>query len=162
MVVRLNDDGVKGTIVRTQCSRASDMDQPLPERASKERDGGGTETILLVEDEPGVRRSVERTLRAYGYTVVTAEDGVAALEWCRARRGEVDLVLSDLVMPRMGGYRLYQSLREEFGQVRVILMSGYGDRRMETGERLDPEIPLLEKPWALSELLITVRRVLDE
>jgi two-component system cell cycle sensor histidine kinase/response regulator CckA len=137
------------------------MDQPLPERPSKERDGGGTETILLVEDEAGVRRSVERVLRAYGYTVVTAEDGVAALECCRARRGEIDLVLSDLVMPRMGGYRLYQSLREEFGLVRFVLMSGYGDRRMEQGEPLDPEIPLLEKPWELSELLITVRRVLD-
>jgi len=161
MVVRFNEGGVKGTIVRTQCSRASDMDQPVPERASKERDGGGTETILLVEDEPGVRRSVERVLRAYGYTVVTAEDGLAALEWCRARPGEADLVLSDLIMPRMSGYRLYQSLREEFGAVRFVLMSGYGDRRVEGGKPLDAEIPLLEKPWALSELLTTVRRVLD-
>jgi DNA-binding NtrC family response regulator len=137
------------------------MDQPSPERASKERVRGGTETILLVEDEEGVRKSVERTLRAYGYTVVTAEDGVAALECCRARPGEIDLVLADLVMPRMGGYKLYHLLRDEFGPVRFLLMSGYGDRRMDTGERLDPEIPLLEKPWELSELLITVRRVLD-
>ena len=145
----------------THRSRASDMDQPLPEGPSKEQSRGGSETILLVEDEAGVRRSVERTLRAYGYTVVTAEDGVAALEWCRARPGEMDLVLSDLVMPRMGGYQLYQSLRGEFGPVRFVLMSGYGDRRMDNGEPLDPEIPLLEKPWELSELLITVRRVLD-
>jgi CheY-like chemotaxis protein len=137
------------------------MDQPLPERASKERIRGGTETILLVEDEAGVRKSVERTLRAYGYSVVTAEDGVAALEWCRARRGKIDLVLSDLVMPRMGGLQLYESLRNEFGPVRFVLTSGYGDRRLEGGEPLDPDIPLLEKPWELSELLITVRSVLD-
>lgn len=137
------------------------MDPPLPERAPKDPGRGGTETILVVEDDPGVRGSVERTLRAYGYTVVTAEDGSTALEWCRARRGAVDLVMSDLVMPRMGGYRLYQVLREEFGPVRFLLMSGYGDRRLEKGEPLDPEIPLLEKPWELSELLLTVRKVLD-
>jgi DNA-binding NtrC family response regulator len=137
------------------------MDQPLPERAPTERIRGGTETILLVEDEAAVRRSVERTLRAYGYAVVTAEDGVAALEWCRAHRGQVDLVLADLVMPRMGGDRLYQSLREEIGPVRFVLMSGYGDRLMEVAEPMDPEIPLLEKPWGVSELLGTVRRVLD-
>jgi len=133
----------------------------MPERASKERIRGGSETILLVEDESGVRKSVERTLRAYGYTVVTAEDGMAALEWFRMRGAEIDLVLSDLVMPRMGGYRLYRSLREEIGPVRFLLMSGYGDRRMEGGEAIDPEIPLLEKPWELSELLVAVRKVLD-
>ena len=123
--------------------------------------GGDTETILLVEDEAQVRRSIERTLRAHGYTVVTAEDGMAALEWCRAHQGGFDLVISDLIMPRMGGDRLYQALREKFGPVRFLLMSGYGDRRMENGEPLDPEIPLLEKPWELSEFLTTVRRLLD-
>ena len=123
--------------------------------------GGDTETILLVEDEAHVRRSIERTLRAHGYTVVTAEDGMAALEWCRAHQGGFDLVISDLIMPRMGGDRLYQALREKFGLVRFLLMSGYGDRRMENGEPLDPEIPLLEKPWELSEFLTTVRRLLD-
>jgi DNA-binding NtrC family response regulator len=123
--------------------------------------GGDTRTILLVEDEAQVRRSIERTLRANGYTVVTAEDGMAALEWCRAHQGGFDLVISDLIMPRMGGDRLYQSLREEFGPIRFLLMSGYGDRRMEKGEPLDPEIPLLQKPWELSEFLITVRRLLD-
>jgi len=123
--------------------------------------GGDTETILLVEDEAQVRRSIERTLRAHGYTVVTAEDGMAALEWCRAHQGGFDLVISDLIMPRMGGDRLYQALREKFGPVPFLLMSGYGDRRMEKGEPLDPEIPLLEKPWELREFLTTVRRLLD-
>ena len=146
--------------MRTHRSRATDMDQPLPERPSKDQTRGGTETILLVEDEAAVRRSIERTLRAHGYTVVPAEDGEAALEWLRTRRGEVDLVISDLVMPRMGGYRLYQSLREEFGPVRFLLMTGY-DQLMERGRPVDPGIPVLQKPWELSELLLTVRRVLD-
>jgi two-component system cell cycle sensor histidine kinase/response regulator CckA len=136
------------------------MDERLPGHASKPRIGGDTATILLVEDQALVRSSIARTLRADGYTVVTAEDGMAALEWCRAHQGGFDLVISDLVMPRMGGDRLYQSLRDEFGPVRFLLMSGYGDRRMEQGEPLDPEIPLLQKPWELREFLITVRRLL--
>jgi len=137
------------------------MDERSPERASREQSRGGIETILLVEDGAEVRRSIERMLRAVGYTVVTAEDGMAALEWCRAHQGEVDLVLSDLVMPRMSGYRLCQSLREEFGPVPFLLMTGYDDRGMEAGEPLDPELPLLQKPCEPSEFLMTVRRMLD-
>jgi len=137
------------------------MDERWPERASKEGIRGGTETILLVEDEAEVRRTIERTLRAHGYTVVTAEDGMAALERCRAHEGAIDLVLSDLIMPRIGGDRLYALLREEFGSIRFLLMSGYGEGPMEKAVPLDPGIPLLHKPWGVSEFLVAVRRVLD-
>jgi CheY-like chemotaxis protein len=87
------------------------MAEQSPERESREQRQGGTGTILVVEDEPDGRRSLERVLRAHGHTVVTVEDGMAALEWYRAHHGEVGLVLSDLVMPRMGGHQLYESLR---------------------------------------------------
>jgi PAS domain S-box-containing protein len=130
---------------------------PRP-RAARRPITGGTETILLVEDEPALRRSAMRVLRAHGYTVVTAEDGEAALDCYGSRRGEIDLVLSDLVMPRMGGQQLYHALRDAFGPVPFVLASGYGGG--ETGP-LDPGIPLIQKPWGMTELLTTVRQALD-
>jgi CheY-like chemotaxis protein len=129
-----------------------------PEPAGAVR--GGHETILLVEDEEPLRRSATRVLAAFGYQVVTAEDGLAALEVFRAHQGRIDLVLSDVVMPRMSGPQLYEALRKE-NRIKFVLVSGYGAREAELRGVLDPSIPIVQKPWEMSHLLATVRRVLD-
>jgi DNA-binding response OmpR family regulator len=122
---------------------------------------GGTETILLVEDEEPIRRSATRVLERFGYTVLVAEEGHIALELFRSHAGSVDLVITDVVMPRMGGRALHDRLRGEGHTVPFLFTSGYTARDVRENATLDPGAPFLHKPWNLSELLVKVREVLD-
>jgi two-component system, cell cycle sensor histidine kinase and response regulator CckA len=101
--------------------------------------------VLLAEDEPAVRQLARRVLTRAGYTVLEAEDGVAALETAGQARPAVDLLLTDLIMPRMGGRELARRLREERPTLCVLYMSGYADTDREL-ELSDTEA-FLEKPF---------------
>jgi len=122
---------------------------------------GGSETILVVEDEHAVREVARKALERSGYRVFTATDGAQGLEMFREHKDEIHLILSDLVMPNMGGRKLLEHLREEGHDVRLILSSGYAGRDAEDRALLDSVVPFLQKPWELPALLRTVRRVLD-
>jgi PAS domain S-box-containing protein len=125
--------------------------EPLP---------GGSETILVAEDEAPLRRAATRLLERLGYTVITASDGEEALQLFRARAADVSLVLSDIVMPRMGGRGLYDALRREGYDVKFLFSSGYGgDQLHDLGADAGPT--LIRKPWSLSELAVKLREVLD-
>ncbi len=120
---------------------------------------GGSETILLVEDEEAVSSLLVRVLTRAGYRVVVAGDGLEALEaWERTPAGSIDLVLTDVVMPRMGGAQLVRALRERGLRPAVLFMSGY------TADRLDgmagEEVDLLRKPFTAPLLLERVRAAL--
>jgi two-component system, cell cycle sensor histidine kinase and response regulator CckA len=123
---------------------------------------GGSERILVVDDEEGIRRSAVRVLSKFGYSVDEAIDGQAAMDRLRNAETPFNLVLTDVVMPRMGGMALYRAIRGEGSQVRVLLMSGH------TAEDLDHlDDPLsrakfLHKPWSITDLLHRVREVLDD
>ena len=120
----------------------------------------GTETILVAEDEAPLRRAATRLLERLGYTVITASDGEEALQLFRARASEVSLVLSDIVMPRMGGRALYEALRREGYDVKFLFSSGYGgDQLQDLASAAGPM--LIRKPWSLSELAVKLREVLD-
>jgi PAS domain S-box-containing protein len=143
---------------------------PLAERRAAERAAAGplealprgTETILIVEDEAGLRRAARRLLERLGYTVLDAADGEAALAILRERGPAVDLVLSDLVMPRLGGRALYDAARREGVGARFVFSSGYGGEVLEGLETVDDQGPaLIRKPWALDELAAKLREVLD-
>ena len=122
---------------------------------------GGTETILVVEDESDLRRVATRILQQAGYQVLTAADGQEALEVLRQQPGPIHLVLSDLVMPRLGGRGLYDAARREGITTPFLFASGYspGDDR----GSLPPElgVPLLHKPWTHVDVLTRVREILD-
>ncbi len=122
---------------------------------------GNGETILLVDDDPALRRATERTLASAGYRVLGAGDGRAALELLLERGDEVDLVLADLVMPRMGGRRLYQAARREGRRTPFLFASGYETDRGPSGPDSDAAVPFIPKPWTVRELTGMVRRVLD-
>ncbi len=124
--------------------------------------GGGSETILLVEDEPGIRRSAKRLLERRGYRVLLAGDGAEALDVFHEHEAEVDLIISDVVMPRVGGSQLYEKLRDSGKGVRFLFTSGYTARDFRDSGTLDPAIPFLAKPWTVDELLCKVRELLDE
>ncbi|HYW49829.1 MAG TPA: ATP-binding protein [Gemmatimonadaceae bacterium] len=123
---------------------------------------GATETILLVEDEEMVRRAGRRILEKHGYRVLQAADGAEALAVLRERGSEIALVVSDVVMPRMGGRELYASLRSEGFMMPFLFTSGYTDRMSSDTVALDPSVPVLPKPWTWTELTASVRTALDE
>ena len=120
---------------------------------------GGRETILLVEDEPQVRAVIRRVLTSYGYTVLAAPDGPAALSIWEARGHEIDLLLTDVVMPRgMTGPDVAAVLRRDRPHLRVICMTGHqADFDV---DQAGPDTPLLRKPFSLAELARVVEDTL--
>ena len=122
---------------------------------------GGKETVLLVEDEDSLLMIGKRVLEKHGYAVLTASDGERALEVFRTHGGAIDLLMTDVIMPRLGGPDLYRELKEQGHRVRVLFTSGYADRDIRGSGTLDPDLPLLTKPWTITELLNRVREVLD-
>jgi CheY-like chemotaxis protein len=117
----------------------------------------GKETILLAEDESVVRDIAVTALREQGYTVVEASNGEEALRAAEAHDGEIHMVLTDMVMPRMGGKELLQQVQDRWPGTPVLLMSSY------TGEeRMSGTTPLLNKPFVIGELLVMVRQILDQ
>jgi DNA-binding NtrC family response regulator len=122
----------------------------------------GTETILLVDDEALVLAVGEAMLTKLGYTVLTARDGDEALQTYRDRQNEIALVVTDTVMPKMGGGKLYAAMAEINPSVKVLLMSGY-DFREKTADLLVGNVKgFLEKPLTLHQLGDAVRQALDE
>ncbi|HEX2757759.1 MAG TPA: PAS domain S-box protein, partial [Thermoanaerobaculia bacterium] len=121
----------------------------------------GTETILLVEDESGVRRLSRTILEAQGYTVLEAASGDEALEIARSHAGEIHLVATDVIMPGMSGRVLWDQLRVLRPKSRVLFMSGYTDDAIARHGVLEPGIAFLQKPFTPFSLAQKVREVLD-
>ena len=125
-------------------------------------DHGGSERVLLVEDEPPVREIVRRALSGAGYEVVMARDAQEALDLGEARLGEIDLLLTDMILPGMSGRELVSALRTRRPELRVIIMSGYTGETYPALESLPAGVGFLEKPFSLVDLRRKVREALDE
>jgi signal transduction histidine kinase len=122
----------------------------------------GGETILLVEDESGVRSFVRLALQRFGYRVVEADSGEAALALLTQLDRPIDLLLSDVVLNGMGGRELAAQVKQLSPTSRTLFMSGYAEKVASANGVLDPEVSVLEKPFTSRALLVKVRRVLDE
>jgi PAS domain S-box-containing protein len=123
---------------------------------------GGTETILLAEDEQSVRHLVRIALLANGYTVLDARHGGEALALASQHQGPIDLVVTDVVMPEMGGRELVEQLKAGNPRLKVLFMSGYTDDTVVRHGLLTSEIEYLPKPFSLNTLVAKVREVLDK
>jgi PAS domain S-box-containing protein len=121
----------------------------------------GTETVLLVEDEEAVRGLAERILRSAGYEVLAAGSGAAALALFEEHGSEVDLLLTDVVMPRVSGRELAERLATLRPGLRVLYMSGYADDAIVQHGVLDPGTRFIGKPFSSADLTRKVREVLD-
>ncbi|HEX8295329.1 MAG TPA: ATP-binding protein [Chthoniobacteraceae bacterium] len=120
------------------------------------------ETILVVEDEEIVRELVCTVLADQGYHVLCAENGPEALRLSRAHSGPIDLLLSDVVMPRMNGPEVARTLTTEHPKTRVLFVSGYSDNDISDRGIIAPGIRFLEKPFTPEALCRKIREVLDE
>jgi two-component system, cell cycle sensor histidine kinase and response regulator CckA len=120
----------------------------------------GTETILLVEDEDGVRESTAEYLTANGYTVLRARAGAEALQMAQDYKQPIHLLLTDLVMPQMSGRELSEKITSERPETRVVFMSGYSNNVLSNQQTLESRHVLLQKPFRLSALGHCIREVL--
>jgi CheY-like chemotaxis protein len=135
---------------------AAGTQSEAPELASQ-----GCETILLVEDEESVRELATLVLQGCGYTVMTAPEGLAALQLMATCRQKIDLLLTDVVMPRMGGRKLAETLLAQHPELRVLFMSGYTDDAVVRHGVLQANANFLQKPFTPNSLAKKVRDVLD-
>ena len=125
------------------------------------RDGGGSETILLVEDEDDVRSLARDVLANAGYRVLDAASAAEALRAASAHPGTIHLLVSDVVMPEIGGPELARRLWATRADLTVLYISGYTGDALNAHGGLDPTAPLLQKPFATDALVRRVREVLD-
>ncbi|MFH1811287.1 MAG: ATP-binding protein [Pseudomonadota bacterium] len=135
---------------------------PLQHGASPSEGGqGGNATVLLVEDDPQLRRMAERILKKAGYLVLSAADGSAALQLYQSQAPSIDLMLTDVVMPGMSGKQLADQLLALHPGFRVLFMSGYTGDAIAHHGILEPGIRFLPKPFSGEQLLRAVREALD-
>ena len=121
----------------------------------------GTETILVVEDEAGVRSLTARRLRDAGYTVIEAENGAAALAASGAHAGPIDLLLTDVVMPGLSGPQLAVQFAGLYPRAALLFMSGYTDDLIARHGLRPDQAPMLDKPFSRERLLQMIRAALD-
>jgi len=122
---------------------------------------GGSETILLVEDEDAVRIMISRILRSKGYEVLEARHGQEAIQICGHHLGPVHLMVTDVVMPQMSGRELANQLAPQRPEMKLLYMSGYPDNAIVQHGVLDPGTAFLQKPFTLDALEGKVREILD-
>jgi PAS domain S-box-containing protein len=150
-----------GSTFRIHLPRVDQESGAARRPAGRRRRPRGTETILVVEDEDALRELTGRMLGHSGYTVLTARDGVEALEVARRRREPIDLVVTDMVMPRMGGRELARHLRASDPRTRILYVSGYSADAVQKPGEADADAVLIQKPFTPETLLQAVRKVLD-
>jgi PAS domain S-box-containing protein len=158
--IKIYSEVGRGTTIRIYLPRRLELAREMP-RAAASQAMRGNERILVVEDDDQVRASVARQVRGLGYTVTEAASGEAALK--RLDDGETfDLMLTDVVMPGIGGLQLARAAAERAAAMKVVFMSGYSEIAAIQHGRLDPDANLLSKPFRKVDLAARLREALNE
>jgi len=151
----------KGTTVKIYLPRNNAEDIAVKERATIETPQGGTETILLVEDEQSVLMVGKTMLERFGYKVLTASTPREAIRLIEEHDEPIHLVLSDVVMPEMNGRELTEKLRSIKPSLKCLYMSGYTADVIAHHGILDKGVSMIQKPFSLRDLAAKVREALD-
>ena len=152
----------RGTTFKIYLPLCLDSIEPVDSADATAKGSPGSETVLVVEDESTVRNFVRLVLARNGYRVLEAVNGKQALELSLHHRGEILLMIADVVMPEIGGLQLAQELAALRPQMRVLYVSGYTENAMMRQGILDSEIAFLQKPFTMEALLQKVRQLLDD
>ena len=151
----------KGTTFKLYFPRSDQRAEPLPGPTAQVIDLRGNETVLLVEDDAGVRKIAHAILQRHGHTVLEAPNGASAIAAASEHAATIDLLLTDVIMPGMTGRDLALALQATRPSLRVLYMSGYTDNSVFHHGSLDPSIAFLQKPITPHALMRKVREVLD-
>ena len=152
----------RGTTFKVYLPRDDEPAQPLERDRAPAKVATGTETILLVEDDPMVRELTADVLQANGYQLLEAATPSAALEICNRHSGPIHLLLTDVVMPEMNGGEMARLVQELRPDIRVLFMSGYTDNVVLQNGQLRTGLAFLQKPFTPATLGKKVREILDE
>lgn len=151
-----------GTTLRIYLPRAEQGAESPSEPEESDLVLTGTETLLLVEDDESARSLIARGLRGVGYTVLEAANGAEALRVASGSTDHnIDLLVTDVVMPQMGGKELADSLTVRHPETKVLFISGYPDDAIARHGVLEAGIVLLQKPFSSAELARRIRQLLD-
>ncbi len=145
---------------RSDFAPGADAAAPEPGKAAAKIDLTGAGTILLVEDEEGLRQLNARGLASRGYTVLEAGNGVEAIEVLESSDGQIDLVVSDVVMPEMDGPTLLRELRSRNPELKIIFVSGYAEDAFQKHLPADGQFAFLPKPFTLKQLVNAVKETM--
>jgi PAS domain S-box-containing protein len=151
----------QGTTFKIYLPRVHEVASAAAPVAEKSTKLGGTETVLLVEDEDAVRHLAQEVLQSNGYRVLDASNGNEAIKVAQRHDGIIDLMVTDVVMPLLGGRELAEKLSVTRPGMRVLYMSGYTDDAMVHHGVLDGSAAFLEKPFAPDALALKIREVLS-
>ena len=153
----------RGTTFTILLPRVFEPSEPIPVASTTDTSGSGSRaTVLLVEDEAAVREAAKRMLRKYGFTVIEAKNGQDALMLWEREEQNIDLVLTDVVMPAMGGAELARTLRQRRPDLRVVFMSGYTQGTLELSSMDEAATRFLPKPFTTDQLVGTLRDMLGD
>jgi hypothetical protein len=151
----------KGTRFRIYLPSTKERAVETDKGVSVRTRAGGTETILVVEDESALRELVCESLAREGYTTLSARDGMEALEVCEQHPGRIHLVLTDLIMPRLNGLKLKERAAPLRPDAKFLFISGYIDEALEKSGLFSEESAFMEKPFVPGDLVRKVRELLD-
>jgi signal transduction histidine kinase len=160
--LRVESEEGKGTTVEIYLPRVPAPPPPSYKKRGDKKPRGGTETILVLEDDISVRHISVRVLRRLGYDVIEAASGNDARRLLSENGGrKVDLLLTDLVMPQTSGRRFADALRAAHPNIKVLFISGYLEESLQPSERCQPDMFFLPKPFDSEQLAAKVREALD-
>ncbi|RLC27079.1 MAG: hypothetical protein DRH21_00225 [Deltaproteobacteria bacterium] len=152
----------KGTTFKVYLPKVKGDAEPEEKEQTPVGDLSGSEIVLIVEDDDGLRKFAQEVLQSYGYRVIVAENGENALRVSKDHADPIHLLLTDVVMPKMGGKELAERLQPLYPQIKVIYMSGYTDNAIVRHGILELDLNFLEKPFTPKGLALKVREALDE
>jgi two-component system cell cycle sensor histidine kinase/response regulator CckA len=158
--IRVESQVGRGSTFKIYLPCVDVLESTQPESAPKVSPRG-SECILLVEDDQSVRDLVAAQLESLGYQILTAHDGSAALEMMNGHAGNVDLLLSDIIMPNLGGRELARELKKTRSNLKVMFVSGYPGHEVPEQDLQFPDAAFLAKPFSMEMLAKTVRHALD-
>ncbi|MBS2024452.1 MAG: response regulator, partial [Deltaproteobacteria bacterium] len=151
----------KGTTVKVYLPEAPLAQSLAPAPRPAQQDYSGTETVLLVEDDRVIRRMANAALGRFGYRVLVASNGEEGLAMALAHEGDIDLLVTDVVMPGMSGHALFARLHPLRPRLKVLYVSGYTEDVLRERGGLDANAQVLEKPFTHLTLGKHIREILD-
>jgi CheY-like chemotaxis protein len=158
--ISVSSEPGSGAVFKIYLPKTEELPEPAPPAGGAYKPDGA-HTILLVEDEPGVRRMVRQALRRQGYTVLEAASAAEALQLCQRHRNSIHLLVTDVVMPDMSGRQLAQQVRSLLPRARTLFISGYAHEVIENQKEFDAQDAFIAKPFTPEVFVGKIREVLQ-